>query len=75
MNSYGGYTRLVCNMVKLSKVLVKSSKVIQHRGLEQYIGIKSDQSNRPINNSRQLVFQTFKFVLGFLNNLDLSMND
>ena len=72
MNSYGGYTRLVCNMVTLSIDLVNSSKVLS---IEQYTGTESDQSNRPINNSRQLVFQTFKFVLGFLNNLDLSMDD
>ena len=72
MNSYGGYTRLVCNMVKLSIVLVNSSKVLS---IEQYIGTESDPSNRPINISRQFVFQNFKFVLGFLNNLGLSMND
>ena len=72
MNSYGGYPRLVCNMVKLSIVLVNSSKVLS---IEQYTGTESDQSNRPINISRQFVFQNFKFVLGFLNNLDLSMDD
>ena len=72
MNSYGGYTRLVCNMVTLSIDLVNSSKVLS---IEQYTSTESDKSNRPINISRQFVFQNFKFVLGFLNNLDLSMDD
>ena len=72
MNSYGGYPRLVCNMVKLSIVLVNSSKVLS---IGQYTSTESDKSNRPINISRQFVFQNFKFVLGFLNNLDLSIDD
>ena len=40
MNSYGGYTRLVCNMVKLSLVLVNRCKVLS---IEQYTGTKSDK--------------------------------